>query len=1037
MADRNVKVVLSLIASGYESGMAKAKASTDALAASTEELGKEQLSAEQQAAKAAKEAQGLAEKRKKALGDLGTMALASGAAILAGVGIATKAYADFDKQMSSVKATGSDAAASFDALRDAAIEAGSSTAFSASEAAQGIEELLKAGVTAKEVMGGGLKGALDLAAAGTLGVGEAAEIAATAMTQFGLSGNDVPHLADLLAAGAGKAQGEVTDLGAALKQSGLVASQFGLSIEETVGGLSAFAAAGLLGSDAGTSLKTMLQRLANPSKEAAREMESLGISAYDAQGNFVGLEGLAWQLESAMKGLTPEARNAAMAVIFGSDAVRAANVLYEQGASGIAGWTAAVNDQGYAAEVAATKLDNLAGDVEALGGAFESAFIRSGSGVNDFARIAVQGLTGFVNLISQIPAPVLATGTAIAGLAGAGLVGAGGFIKLVQTGAELRASLQTVREAFPKLDAAMGKVDWLKGTKGARAFGVALGALAVVGAAYTLGQVAHGLKEIGVNADEAAAAVRRFARSGDQSELDGMFRGLDTYLTPDLMGKVDGLGAALHTMAASTSGWGKMRGDIQGLLGMGGDIADTKVAFEQLDAALAGVDAATAADAFRLITEEAAGLGISTEQLAGMFPRYAAALRGAAGASGEAKTGAQLLAEVLDGTADSAQSATDKLLALGNAMLSLSGSQIGFEASLDAASEAINEHGKAVLDAAGNIDIGSEKGRQLKSALDDVAKSALSVIDGMVKASATTQEISEFQQRAAQDFLATADSMGISSDKSIELARDYGLIPRSVATAVTAPGAELSRQQTLDLITALGKVPGLTNAQILAPGARPSKDEVDALIARLGAVPGMTEAEIRTLADLYGVQRAEAALAAVKSKTVTISVAYKSIGGASRPVADGGMFAATSAGLVQQYADGGFHSTIGAQQPQIRPAGGAGIRWAEDGAGPWEAFISGHPAKRRRSRWLLEETARRLGGIVNWETAYADGDIHYASNYSPPVRTTSGASGSMRLHPSDLRALAGAIAERPVQVLPVVRDRDIAAAVREANRGVR
>ena len=72
-------------------------------------------------------------------------------------------------------------------------------------------------------------------------------------------------------------------------------------------------------------------------------------------------------------------------------------------------------------------------------------------------------------------------------------------------------------------------------------------------------------------------------------------------------------------------------------------------------------------------------------------------------------------------------------------------------------------------------------------------------------------------------------------------------------------------------------------------------------------------------------------------------------------------------------------------------AGGAGILWAEDGAGPWEAFLSGHPAKRRRSRWLLEETARRLGGSVNWATAYADGGIHYAPSYSAPPATSSSA----------------------------------------------
>ena len=260
---------------------------------------------------------------------------AVGVAMALPVGAAVKEFATFDQAMSGVASTGDDARASIDQLREAAMSAGSDTAFSATEAANAVEELTRAGVSAADTLDGGLDGALDLAAAGTIEVADAAGIASTAMTQFGLSGKDIPHVADLLAAGAGKAMGGVDDLGMALKQGGLVASQFGLSIEETVGGLSAFASAGLLGSDAGTSLKTMLLALANPSGEAAKLMAELGINAFDAQGQFVGLEGLAGQLKAGMEGLTDAQRNQALATIFGTDAIRPASILYEQGAEGI------------------------------------------------------------------------------------------------------------------------------------------------------------------------------------------------------------------------------------------------------------------------------------------------------------------------------------------------------------------------------------------------------------------------------------------------------------------------------------------------------------------------------------------------------------------------------------------------------------------------------------------------------------------------------------------------------------------------------
>ena len=145
---------------------------------------------------------------------------------------------------------------------------GADTKFSASEAAGAIEQLAKAGVSTRDILDGGLTGSLNLAAAGSIDVGEAAETAASAMTQFGLSGSDVTHVADLLAAGAGKAQGGVTDLAYALKYAGVPAHALGVSIEETTGVLAEFASAGILGEQAGTTLRSMLLSLSAPTTRA-------------------------------------------------------------------------------------------------------------------------------------------------------------------------------------------------------------------------------------------------------------------------------------------------------------------------------------------------------------------------------------------------------------------------------------------------------------------------------------------------------------------------------------------------------------------------------------------------------------------------------------------------------------------------------------------------------------------------------------------------------------------------------------------------
>lgn len=264
------------------------------------------------------------------------------------------------------------------------------------------------------------------------------------MQQFKLEGSDASHVADVLAAGAGKAQGDVSDLSQALSQSGLVANQFGLSVDETVGTLSAFASAGMLGSDAGTSFRTMLLRLANPTGEAAAEMQKLGINAYDASGQFVGMTGLAGQLQTGLQGLTQEQQNAALAIIFGQDAIRGANVLFAEGSKGIADWTAQVNDQGYAAETARRMLDNLKGDVEQLGGAMDTALIQTGSTANDTLRAMAQALTGLVDLYNDLPGPVQAAVLAVGGATAAVLLSGGTALSAIPKWQSFKA---TVAEA--------------------------------------------------------------------------------------------------------------------------------------------------------------------------------------------------------------------------------------------------------------------------------------------------------------------------------------------------------------------------------------------------------------------------------------------------------------------------------------------------------------------------------------------------------------------------------------------------------------
>lgn len=339
-----------------------------------------------------------------------TTGLAAAGMAAGALGVAAiKTASDFDASMSGVQSATRASAAEMDLLRQAAIDAGADTIYSASEAAAGITELGKAGLSTSDILSGGLTGALDLAASEGIDVSEAAELMATALTQFGLSGDRATDVADALAAGAGSASGSARDLGFALSQAGTMAHTYGISMEETVGALSAFASAGMIGSDAGTSLRSMLQHLGNPTDEAKTLMDELGISVYDSSGHFVSLANLAGQLQTQMGGLSEEERNAAMATIFGADAVRAATQLYNQGAAGVEKWTKTVSQSGYAADMASTRTDNLQGDLEQLSGSFETLLINLGEGGQGPLRSLVQTLDTLVDAFSSLPAPVQQT----------------------------------------------------------------------------------------------------------------------------------------------------------------------------------------------------------------------------------------------------------------------------------------------------------------------------------------------------------------------------------------------------------------------------------------------------------------------------------------------------------------------------------------------------------------------------------------------------------------------------------------------------
>ena len=776
--------------------------------------------------------------------------LVVGGAIAAGVGVSIAKFAEFDKAMSSVDAATHETSANMELLREAAIAAGADTAFSAVEAAQGIEEMAKAGVSTKEILGGGLTGALSLAAAGSLGVGEAAEIAATALTQFKLSGKDIPHLADLLAAGAGKAQGSVQDMGMALKQTGLVAASTGLSIEETTGGLAAFAHAGLIGSDAGTSFKSMLQRLTPQSAEAEKKMGELGISAYDASGEFIGLAAFSGQLQNSMKDLDSESRSAAMGVIFGSDAVRAANVLYEQGATGVQGWIDAVNETGYAAQTAAIKQDNLAGDIEKLGGSFDTVLIKGGSGAAQSLRGIVQSAEGLVDMLGKIPAPVLNTGVAIAATVGGVALLAGGFLKMVPALASTVTNFRGVFREGSRIPGVMGKIG--------KGVGIATAALL---AFEIFNAIAYKKRVVGL--EEMTSALLKVANAADGSAkgLDSIFNDYGTNLGKKIAPDINGIGDAIERITHPTSDDGINRwadetfkwtgfvqsettqvdnqlkevGDSMGALAKNGGADAAAKSFNALSAEFVknGSTAKDALDHLPGYKEALRGIGNSAglslepfellELAAGKIPASLAEVQTAAEREAASTEAAAKQTEVLSagleeigvsasGAITNVDLFTQSLVAAGLLTLSAREASRGYKDTLDSFSEALATNGQ-------NLDTNTVAGRANEAAIDAIAQAG--ILNAKSIAADTAAYASNTEAQAAvqgalkntyTDMVAAYEQMGKGTEEAIALTRETLKIPPNVNIDTWVSDA--ARAEAERTKAALDAIPSSKSVQI-------------------------------------------------------------------------------------------------------------------------------------------------------------------------------------------------------------------------------
>ena len=784
-ANQNIVIRLMADTASYEAAMTRAGSTAKTVASGMENTG-----------------------RKSALISSGMTA--AGLAVAAFGVAAVKMAADFDQQMSTVQANTGATSAQMDQLRAAAIEAGASTVYSASDSADAINDLGKAGMSVTDILTGGLSGALNLAASDGMAVGDAAEYMANALSMFHLKGSQASQVADTLAAGAGKAVGNVSDFGEALNNCGAQANSFGMNVQETTGVLALFAQNGTIGAEAGTQLNSMLMKLAAPSAEASNTMKELGISAYDAQHHFVGMANFAGQLQKAEKGLTDEQRDQANATIFGSYAIKAANYLYEAGESGVNKWTKAVSESGYAAEQAAAKNNNLKGDLENLGGSMESLMISVGEGAQGPLRKMVQGLDTLVDAFAGLPSGAQQTLVVMASLAG----------------------------VFGAVHKAAGNLNGSTSTM-ANNIGLAIDPIQRVKTALASAQTAFQMFK--ASSMSASEQMEAFGTSASKAQLKAAgFKAIGSSVM-SLLGGPWGIaltvaGAALSAFISHQQKAKEATEQLQSALESGSNISETiasayqkmnfagadmthwmgeaKISLTDMTSAAMGNKAATdkvnaalkeygkqghsqmaVAQKMRdSIKDEAKAYQEAKEQT----KQKTAATKNAVDADGKSASAAKEAAGANKELGSSASDASSQIDDLVRALFGLESGNLTADQAVDQLNQKIGElsdtckDNGVVFDQSGNLlDRFSEQGTKTKQALEDIASSAQNAAEKILKQGESTgfssgeiERANGVLQDARDAIIRQAEASGMSEQAANALADRWGLSSDSIKAAI-------------------------------------------------------------------------------------------------------------------------------------------------------------------------------------------------------------------------------------------------------------
>ncbi|WP_228119619.1 phage tail tape measure protein [Bacillus paralicheniformis] len=326
-----------------------------------------------------------------------------------GLGMAVKTTADFESAMSRVGALSGATGKQLESMTQTAEHLGATTAFTATQAAEGMQFLAMAGYKTNDIIAA-MPGLLATAAAGQTDLATTADITSNILSGFGLQAEETARVADVLTKAFTNSNTDLEMLGYTMKYVAPIAHASGQSLESVAAAAGLLGNAGIQGTQAGTSLRRMLTRLAGPPKAAREELHDLGVTVEDAKGNMKPLAQIIGELAEATKDMGEADRLAAISRISGVEASSAMLALMDAGQGKIEAFTKELeNSGGTAEEIAKKQLDNLKGQLIILKSALEGAAIAIGTALLPALKLITKGLQFLVDKFNSLPKPVKST----------------------------------------------------------------------------------------------------------------------------------------------------------------------------------------------------------------------------------------------------------------------------------------------------------------------------------------------------------------------------------------------------------------------------------------------------------------------------------------------------------------------------------------------------------------------------------------------------------------------------------------------------